>query len=154
MEIPQEHFTVICINIIHNFCFKNKKNILKNYFYLIIFSLTILFFSCSSEPKKNNTPNEPKIVSDTVKQSNTTTDNYSFKIFESNNPTGFGYDIYKNEKPYIHQPTIPAIQGLKAFKNKTDAENIAKFVINKLSKTNALPAVDIKELDSLKVNYK
>ena len=35
------------------------------------------------------------------------------KVFKNELPlSGFGYDIYLNGKLYVHQPNVPAIQGM------------------------------------------
>ena len=67
------------------------------------------------------------------------------------NSAGFGYDIYINEVLFIHQPHIPAIQGVKAFCSKIDAEKVGNLVIKKIQNGNNPPKVSILELDSLQI---
>ena len=62
---------------------------------------------------------------------------------------GWGYDIYIDEERYIHQPTIPVIQGIKAFENETDAKKVAELVAGKIRMNNLPPTVSYEELDSL-----
>ncbi|MFY7963712.1 MAG: DUF4907 domain-containing protein [Chitinophagaceae bacterium] len=73
------------------------------------------------------------------------------KTFAINN--GWGYDIHINNKIYIHQEIIPAIEGRKSFVNKEDAEKVGQLVVNKIKakKGGGLPQITIKELDSLNI---
>lgn len=64
---------------------------------------------------------------------------------------GWGYDIFVDGKQYIHQETIPSIQGNYAFKTETDARKTAGLVIAKLRKNIMPPSVTPEELDSIKV---
>jgi hypothetical protein len=62
---------------------------------------------------------------------------------------GWGYDIYIDGERYIHQPTIPVIQGFKAFENETDAKKVAELVAGKIRMNIIPPAISYEELDSL-----
>ena len=76
-------------------------------------------------------------------------DSITIKTFKTDN--GWGYDIYLNDKKYIHQQNIPAISGDKGFSNKADAEKTAELVITKIKKNIMPPSVTPNELDSLRV---
>ncbi len=65
--------------------------------------------------------------------------------------TGWGYNIYKNNKLFIKQELIPAVNGHFLFKNAEDAAKTAMLVISKMSKKSGLPALTIEELDSIGV---
>ena len=64
---------------------------------------------------------------------------------------GWGYDIYLNNKRYIHQYLIPGVSGMHAFSTQEKALITANFVIEKIKKGIIPPFVTVKELDSLKV---
>ncbi len=64
---------------------------------------------------------------------------------------GWGYDIYKKDSLYIHQMTIPALEGLKTFKTESDAKKVASLVLEKM-KYNQFPVISLKELDSLNIH--
>ena len=68
-------------------------------------------------------------------------------------PQGWGYDVYKNNKIFIHQEMIPAIEGTKTFVSKEEAERVGELVLTKmkLGKGGGLPQVKVAELDSLKI---
>jgi hypothetical protein len=76
-------------------------------------------------------------------------DTLTFKTFRIN--SGWGYDIYLNEKLYIHQPSIPAVMGSKCFSKEKYAIKTAQFVIVKIRQHTVPPSVTPSELDSLKV---
>lgn len=67
-------------------------------------------------------------------------------------PKGWGYRIIQNNKVFIQQEQIPAVQGYAFFQTKQDAENTAKLVTRKM-KDHELPMVSIAELDSMGVVY-
>lgn len=61
---------------------------------------------------------------------------------------GWGYSITVDNKLFIKQDKIPAIQGNKSFATEEDAAKVAELVIKKIAK-NENPAVTIQELKQL-----
>lgn len=61
---------------------------------------------------------------------------------------GYGYQIFEGEQLLIRQEFIPAINGNKAFQSKSDAEMVAKRVMEKIQKK-LPPTIDIQELTDL-----
>jgi hypothetical protein len=61
---------------------------------------------------------------------------------------GWGYDILKNNKIYIHQPYIPAIEGQFPFKDKKSARKTGKLVVKKL-REHKLPSVSVDEVKEI-----
>ena len=107
-------------------------------FFLVLFTNT----QTSKEPIKE----VPKFPSaDTQKISG-----YSYTIISAPNNT-WCYDIYKDKKLFIHQPSIPAVPGNEGFKTKAEAEKVAKLVIEKIKKGEMPPSVTIEEMKKLKV---
>lgn len=70
----------------------------------------------------------------------------AFHTFRSG--SGWGYAITIEEDPIIRQPYIPAIPGETPFKNRKEAAEVAKMVLNKI-KRGKNPSISIIELDSL-----
>jgi hypothetical protein len=66
---------------------------------------------------------------------------------------GWGYDIYMNNKRYIHQPNIPGVPGLKVFLTKEEAQKTANLAIQKIEMGIMPPSVTPAELDSLGIRY-
>lgn len=66
---------------------------------------------------------------------------------------GWGYDIVKHDKIYIHQEIIPAIEGFKSFTTEAEAEKVGKLVIQKIKNKEGggLPQVTREEIDSLQI---
>jgi len=71
---------------------------------------------------------------------------YKTELFRSGE--GWGYDILKNEKVYIHQPFIPAIEGQVPFSDKRSARKTGKLVISKLMRQKS-PTVTKEELNEI-----
>ena len=63
--------------------------------------------------------------------------------------SGYGYDIYRDGNLYIHQTTIPSIGGNKGFADTASAAKIARFIIKKMRKTDALPTISKEEVTML-----
>ena len=66
-------------------------------------------------------------------------------------PTGWGYEISANGKPYIRQQFIPAIEGHHAFKTKEDAITVGSKVVEKMKQGEQLPTITIDELKQMGV---
>ena len=77
---------------------------------------------------------------------------YKTETFKTN--TGWGYTILKDDKVYIHQEIIPAIEGFKSFTTKEEAEKVGKFVVDKMKKKEGagFPQITVEEIDSLKIS--
>ena len=74
------------------------------------------------------------------------------RTFENDiNLKGYGYDIYLNQKIYVHQPHIPAIAGSRGFSTPDYAKRTGEFVAYKIKHNIMPPSVSPKELDSLGV---
>lgn len=64
---------------------------------------------------------------------------------------GFGYDVYIDDKLYVHQPHVPAVSGNNGFNSKENARKAGEFIIYKIKNNIMPPSVSAKELDSLGV---
>lgn len=71
---------------------------------------------------------------------------FELQVFPSNR--GWGYDILKNDKIYIHQPYIPAIEGETPFPDRESARKTGRLVISKIRKRE-IPAVSKEEIDRI-----
>jgi hypothetical protein len=71
---------------------------------------------------------------------------YNISLYKSGQ--GWGYDISVKDKPYIHQPFMPAIPGEVPFKSRVTARKTAGLMVSKL-KEHKLPYITKEELDSL-----
>ena len=72
------------------------------------------------------------------------------ETFETNG--GWGFDIIINDKKFISQNQIPAIDGIQPFKTEKDAINVGLLMKFKIENNNMPPSISIKELDSLNIN--
>ena len=114
---------------------------------ILLFLLFIInFVPVSSQ----NTHMQNSTVVNNPQEGKQTTIKYSCKVFSSINRT-WCYDIYKNDKVFIHQTSIPAASGNQGFKTKADAKKVARLVIEKLEKGEMPPSVTIDEMKNLKV---
>ena len=107
---------------------------MKKVFYFLLL-LSAIFYSCNYN-KKDKAIAKPS-------------SDFKIKIFAEG--SGYGYDIFKNAVVYIHQATIPAIQGNKTFNTEAQAQRAAEFVVYKIEHNIIPPSVTQEELDSLGV---
>ncbi len=108
--------------------------------YLILILFAVMLISC-----KNNTKSiQPTPISQGY-------DTLTYKTFRVD--TGWGYDILRNGKVFIHQPFIPSVQGKFVFRTREDARKTAILVIHRMMERPGLPTLEVEELDSLGVLY-
>lgn len=133
---------------------------------LSLLALSCITFSCTSE-----TDREGEIVEDTTQrvESIDTTVNEetidlqssvdsSFSMVEQytseayfTQDLGWGYRILNAGKPYINQPHIPAVSGMKGFDSEEDALSTAELAIYKIKNGIVPPTITKDDLDSLGV---
>lgn len=122
--------------------FNNKCKTIAAYFCVLSLGCFIFFMGCTDTPTKTTIP---------VKKINPSIEEVpaviSIKIFEGE--SGWGYDIFRNGKKYIHQTSKPAMRGNIGFKNKLEAQKVAEFVVAKIEKGISPPSVTPAEVDSL-----
>lgn len=133
------------------------KNMYKPYSCLCFFFLLFLtVISCKNQPAQAlntegsqtlNTPVETAISN--AKTSKILT----FQVIDAPNKT-FGYEISVDGKKLIRQTSIPAVAGINGFKTAAQAEKVAQFLIEKMKKNEALPAISLDELRQLDVLQK
>ena len=73
----------------------------------------------------------------------------SYKIIPSAN-NSFGYDIYKDGKMMVHQPSVPGLPGNNGFATREAAERVAGLVVQKIQKGEMPPTVSVAEMKKLK----
>lgn len=71
---------------------------------------------------------------------------YSLKVKRSGD--GWGYEIRINNRPYIHQPYIPAVEGNLPFSDKKTARKTGRIVIKKL-KDQQPPGLTREEIEKI-----
>lgn len=75
----------------------------------------------------------------------------TFRIVQAPENT-YGYEILIGNKTLIRQINIPGRAGTKGFKKRTDAEKVARLILEKLGKGIMPPTIGQKELEKLKIS--
>jgi hypothetical protein len=119
---------------------------------------TVLIACNSTEDQSQSETASPKdsILSSTVEPDIKLEGDINFIVFETDTvdgsgQSGWGYDIYINDKRMIRQSHIPAVEGVQTFESKSDAGKVAGLVTYKLKNQIMPPSVSIEELDSLEI---
>ena len=114
----------------------------------LFFVFSLFFLSCNNNNRESNVieennkhngnliPEEQPLV-------------YEVKTFVEG--YGFGYDIYVNNEIYIHQPNIPAVNGLHTFVSESDAIRVAELMVQKMKAGMTHPTISMEELFELKI---
>jgi hypothetical protein len=71
---------------------------------------------------------------------------YELDLFKSGQ--GWGYDVFKNNKLYIHQPYIPAVEGQVPFQNRKSARKTGQIVVKKI-RNHESPALTRDEIKAI-----
>ncbi len=133
-----------------------------------VFILPLLFYvmlmghGCAQSPTHSATHNPPTdsiqppaMVSDSVMENLKREKAVLVKKMESAQVTYFiikapdnmfGYSIFIDGQMYVEQKSIPALEGIKGFDSKEDAEKIAKMVVRKIKEGEMPPTVTPEEL--------
>ncbi len=61
----------------------------------------------------------------------------------------YGYDILVNGKVFIHQTTVPAVPGIRAFARKEDAVKVARLIVTKIEQGIMPPSVTKAEMEAI-----
>ena len=129
----------------------------------IIYSITLFIsltflFSCKPENKKEDNDAEVSVTDSITapKENPYINAEMEIKVFKNDsgagaNLKGFGYDVYLNQKLYIHQPNIPAVSGNTGFNTEEEARKAGELIAYKIKHNIMPPSVTAKELDSLGV---
>ncbi len=122
----------------------------KPYSFIIFLFLTAV--TCKNQPAQvPNTEGSP--TTQTALSVQVPTRALTFQVIDAPNKT-FGYEILVDGKKFIRQTSIPAVAGIEGFKTAAQAEKVAQFLIEKMKKNDALPAISLNELRQLDVLQK
>ena|SRR5689334_9802562 len=112
----------------------------------------VIFLSCNNAEKSDSNDNKMGSGPGSV-NSKIETRVFRNDTIPGSDLTGFGYNIAVDGKPYVHQPHVPAVSGLKGFQTEEDARKAGEFAARKFEITHALPMITPHELDSLGIKY-
>ena len=104
-------------------------NSMKTTKYLLLIISLFSIISCHKKPQQN------------------------IKIKISKIQNGYFYDIYKNDKLFIHQTNIPAVIYNQKFKNSKQCLKISNLVVKKMNVKN-FPTITIEELKNKNIQFK
>ena len=71
---------------------------------------------------------------------------YSVELYKSDQ--GWGYDITKDKRTYIHQPYMPVVEGQVPFTTRKSARKTGRLVVRKIRNSES-PALSLKELEAI-----
>src|ERR1043166_9043404 len=115
--------------------------------------------SCSSTKTQDQPETQvasPAVVSEAPPPPSINTENIKVSVYMivdsvSGKSLGWGYDLIFAGGAKIHQPTIPAVQGIQYFSSSEKANKTAEFAAAKIKRCGGLAGITTNELDSLGV---
>ena len=131
------------------------------FFRCISFSIILAMAACTNPAKKESTastdslqmaaPQDLTAVNDTPKTvGDSAVAKLVVKTFANDvSIGGYGFDLEMNGKTYIHQPTIPAVQGNHGFSSESNARKAGDLMAGKIRHNIMPPGVTEHELDSI-----
>lgn len=119
--------------------------------YFILFVVFLIATACN---QKDNKTDVEKVIKNEKPVENAELQPAVFEIKTFVEDNGWGYDIYRNNEKYIHQPNIPAVNGLHVFVSEADALKVAELMVEKMQGGMAQPTISVEELESLQIEIK
>ena len=77
-------------------------------------------------------------------------DKITYRLLYKEN-SGWGYQVFSGAKMLINQEHIPAVQGIKGFDTREQAEKTVLHLIERMKNGDPRPTLSVEELDSLGV---
>lgn len=119
-------------------------------------TLLMLSIGCTNDARTGSVPQTvdsiPSVSGPTAEAVAATSAEWSVRTFQNaGGLSGFGFDVLQGEKIYIHQPTIPAVQGVRGFATESLARACGELMTYKIRNGIVPPAISIAELDSIGV---
>jgi hypothetical protein len=112
--------------------------------------LTLLAFGCGKKEKE--TPAEPPVAelqaADSVAVASESAAAYRYQVIEAPEHT-FGYDIFKGDAMFIHQPHVPGVAGVKGFAREDQAKKAAELMIEKMKSGVIPPTLSEEEIAAI-----
>jgi len=71
---------------------------------------------------------------------------YEVELFKSEQ--GWGYDIVKDKRIYIHQPYMPVVEGQVPFSTRQSARKTGRLVVKKIRNRES-PALSREEIEAI-----
>ncbi|MEJ1237131.1 DUF4907 domain-containing protein [Chryseolinea sp. T2] len=77
--------------------------------------------------------------------------NFRYQIIEAPENT-FGYDVYRDDALFIHQPHVPGVSGVKGFEQEGQAKKAAELMIDKMKNGVVPPTLSEEEIANILKN--
>ena len=117
--------------------------------------LIFLFFSCKEESAQSKPESDDLIlVENPTKDTIHEVDKSIYEVKTIENPLGWGYEVWKDGAMVINQTHIPAVQGVRAFSSKEQAQKAAEIIKSKLDQGIFPPTISLEELQSIGIDTK
>ncbi len=127
---------------------------IKTVSYFFIFLFLVLFLGCANNEDKNDAAKQdqqPNTGINPFDKKELTVNVFKIDSTDVNGTKGWGYDIFVDGNPYVHQPNIPAVMGNSGFGSEEKARKTGEFIVSKIKNNIIPPSVTPEELDSLGV---
>lgn len=114
---------------------------------ICIVLLVTLAFGCGKKEQETaaGSPSPAPVAADSSAVEEV---NYRYEVIAAPENT-FGYDIYKGDAMFIHQPHIPGMPGVKGFAREEQARKAADLMITKMKNGVMPPTLSEEEITDI-----
>lgn len=115
--------------------------------------LMVVLLGCGQKEKESVTApaTQPTVPTDSVAPSPAPASEYTYQLIAAPENT-FGYDVFKDQTLFIHQPHIPGMPGVKGFAREEQAKKAAELMIEKMNKGIVPPTLSEDEINTILKN--
>lgn len=131
----------------------NKSEYLLSSISIGILSVILLFFTGCRNIRDRHEMDLKKTSSDNLITEEEYPRSITFRSFQNLDST-WGYTIFMNSRPYLHQKRIPVPGAPSGFQTKSEAEIVAGIMIKMIINGDLNPKLNKKVIDSLGVKIK
>jgi len=118
----------------------------------ILAALLLLFAGCRNISNKQETNQRDSNLNNII-GSEDYPRSITLRSFQNIDST-WGYTIFVNSRPYLHQKKIPVPKANSGFQTKVDAEIVAGIIIKMIQNGDLSPKLNKKVIDSLRIKMK
>lgn len=150
MGYPEKITIELCIAnnklVPHDLLVENLSEKLQEHTFITLFFISFFLFCQTGNAQTNSASRQPVTQSFPADLAKGT---MTYGFVPSINQT-WGFQIQVNQKPFIKQLSIPAVQGNQGFKDTTAAGKVARLMIRKMKQGDMPPTITIQEMKKIK----
>jgi hypothetical protein len=119
---------------------------------LTLSCLLLVFSGCGTKTEKHEKDQRDSKIKQLI-ESEDYPAYVKFRSFQNPDST-WGYTIFVNSRPYLHQKRIPVPRAVSGFQTKKDADKVADIVAKMIKNGDLSPKLNKKTIENLGITIK